>query len=113
MFYAMNRFNVPLSQNAAFEARWLNRESKLHDFEGFVEFNLLKGPESDGERLYISHTIWVSEAHFQLWLKSLSFKEAHARSKPSADAEAQPKMISRNSFEMLESVQRLLPKVTA
>lgn len=113
MFYAMNRFDIPLEHCTAFENRWLERDSRLHEFEGFIEFNLLKGPEADGERLYVSHTIWRSEADFQAWLKSPRFKEAHQRPKPAEAASVTPRMISRNKFEALTSVQRITNEVEA
>lgn len=79
MFIAMNRFTVPLENAAAFEALWLGRNSQLHELEGFVEFHMLKGPEEDGQRLYASHTVWESEAHFQGWTRSAQFRAAHVK----------------------------------
>lgn len=112
MFYAMNRFEVPLDQAPAFERRWLERDSRLHEFDGFVEFNLLKGPEANELRIYISHTIWRSEADFQVWLKSPRFKEAHKRPQEERSAD-NPAMVARSQFEMLTSIQRVLPEVQA
>ncbi|NYS26087.1 antibiotic biosynthesis monooxygenase [Rhodobacteraceae bacterium 2376] len=79
MFIAMNRFTVPLENAEAFEALWLGRESHLDRMAGFVEFHMLKGPEADGMRLYASHTVWESEAHFRAWTRSDEFRAAHAR----------------------------------
>lgn len=112
MFYAMNRFEVPLDHCEAFEARWLGRDSKLPDFDGFVEFNLLRGDDQDGWRRYVSHTIWQSEAHFTAWLKSPSFGQAHRR--PAAEGAEQvtpaPQRQVKNQFEALRSIQRVLPR---
>ncbi|MEL6991480.1 MAG: antibiotic biosynthesis monooxygenase, partial [Pseudomonadota bacterium] len=62
MFIAMNRFTVTKENEEAFEALWLGRDSFLQTMDGFVEFQMLKGPEAeDGTRLYASHTVWTSE----------------------------------------------------
>lgn len=79
MYIAMNRFTVPLENAEAFEALWLGRDSHLAGLPGFVEFHMLKGPESDGHRLYSSHTVWASEADFVAWTKSDAFRAAHAQ----------------------------------
>ncbi|MFD0860487.1 antibiotic biosynthesis monooxygenase family protein [Roseovarius aquimarinus] len=79
MYLAMNRFTVPLENAAAFEELWLGRESHLEAMDGFVSFHMLKGPEDDGRRLYASHTVWASEAHFRAWTTSEEFRAAHAR----------------------------------
>jgi heme-degrading monooxygenase HmoA len=79
MYLAMNRFTVPLENAEEFEALWLNRESRLHELPGFVEFHMLKGPEDDGHRLYASHTVWESEETFRAWTTSDQFRASHAR----------------------------------
>ena len=61
MFIAMNRFKVLKDATAEFEAVWLNRESYLHELDGFVEFHMLCGPERDDHVLYSSHTVWSSK----------------------------------------------------
>lgn len=77
MYIAMNRFTVPTENAEAFEELWLGRDSYLHENEGFVEFQMLRGPEEDGKVLYASHTVWESEAHFVAWTRSEQFREAH------------------------------------
>ncbi|WP_240768771.1 antibiotic biosynthesis monooxygenase family protein [Paracoccus liaowanqingii] len=57
MFLAMNRFTVTVENAADIEALWLGRDSRLHEMDGFVEFDMLKAPEEDGHRLYASHTV--------------------------------------------------------
>ncbi|MFN4102448.1 MAG: antibiotic biosynthesis monooxygenase family protein [Pararhodobacter sp.] len=79
MYLAMNRFTVPLENAEEFEALWLNRESRLHEMPGFVEFHMLKGAEEDGHRLYASHTVWASEEAFRGWTTSDQFRASHAR----------------------------------
>ncbi len=77
MYIAMNRFTVPSGNAEAFEDLWLGRDSHLKGLPGFVEFHMLKGPETDGRILYSSHTVWESEDHFAGWTKSEAFRAAH------------------------------------
>lgn len=77
MYIAMNRFRVRPENAEAFEALWLNRDSHLKDMDGFVEFHMLKGPETDGTILYSSHTVWASEDAFAAWTRSAAFRAAH------------------------------------
>ncbi|WP_371424246.1 antibiotic biosynthesis monooxygenase [Tardiphaga sp.] len=79
MFIAMNRFQVKLGSEAAFENIWANRESYLSELPGFIEFSLLKGPVAEDHTLYSSHTVWASKADFEGWTKSEQFRKAHAR----------------------------------
>lgn len=101
MFVAMNRFRVNKGQEADFEAVWRNRDSQLHELEGFKTFNLLKGPESeDGETvLYASHTIWASKENFIAWTKSEQFRNAHKNAGQNKGLYAGPPQ-----FEGFESV---------
>ena len=74
----MNRFKVSAANAEAFEALWRGRDSFLKDMEGFVEFHMLKGPQSeDGICLYASHTVWSSEEAFRAWTRSDAFRAAH------------------------------------
>ena len=77
MFIAMNRFQVKLGAEQAFETVWATRESYLGKMPGFVEFHLLKGPETDDHTLYASHTVWQSKAAFEAWTRSEAFRQAH------------------------------------
>lgn len=77
MYLTMNRFKVRADKTQEFEARWEGGQKYLDDAPGFVEFHLLKGPQSDGQVLYASHTIWTDQASFQSWTKSDAFKQAH------------------------------------
>jgi heme-degrading monooxygenase HmoA len=79
MFIAMNRFQVKIGSEAAFETVWRTRESYLSNMAGFVEFHLLKGPVAEDHTLYSSHTVWVDKAAFEAWTKSEEFRRAHAR----------------------------------
>lgn len=77
MFIAMNRFQVKLGSEADFEAVWLGRDTHLGKVPGFVSFQLLRGPERDGHRLYASHSLWRSQAAFEAWTRSEAFRLAH------------------------------------
>ena len=78
MYIAMNRFKVARGSEADFEAVWRNRDRRLGEVPGFVEFRLLKGPEQDDHTLFASHTIWRSHDDFVAWTKSQHFRDAHA-----------------------------------
>lgn len=84
MYLAMNRFTVPTRNAVAFEALWLERDSRLKEMEGFVEFHMLKGPEVDGRIVYASHTVWASEEAFRGWTKSDAFRNSHKGAKQTA-----------------------------
>ncbi|GFE64683.1 antibiotic biosynthesis monooxygenase family protein [Litoreibacter roseus] len=78
MYIAMNRFTVARENEQAFEDLWLGRDSHLKGMDGFVEFQMLKGPEGEDEtRLYASHTVWSSEETFRAWTRSDAFRAAH------------------------------------
>lgn len=79
MFIAMNRFRVAKGSEGDFEQVWLFRDSHLDKVPGFIEFRLLKGPESEDHTLYASHTVWQSRAVFEAWTKSEAFRAAHQR----------------------------------
>src|SRR5690554_1629296 len=76
MYVAMNRFKVRRGSEEDFEAVWKNRNSSLHEMQGFKSFHLLKGPvnEDEGYTLYASHTIWRSHDDFVAWTKSQNFR---------------------------------------
>ena len=58
MFIAMNRFRVAKGSEAAFEQVWLSRDSHLDKVPGFVEFHLLKGPETEeSHALRLTHCL--------------------------------------------------------
>lgn len=77
MYIAMNRFKVALGSESAFEEIWKSRDSRLQDVPGFVDFKLLKGPQSEDHVLYASHTIWKDHEAFTDWTKSEHFRAAH------------------------------------
>lgn len=76
-FIAMNNFQVATDQAAQFEERWRRRRSFLQDVPGFVQFQLLRGANQDGQIHYASHSIWASKQAFDAWTQSESFVQAH------------------------------------
>lgn len=77
MYIAMNRFQIILGKEVAFENIWRGRDSKLSGVPGFNTFNLIRGDTKDDFTLYASHTTWNSKDAFIAWTKSESFREAH------------------------------------
>lgn len=90
MFIAMNRFRVKKGSESEFETVWRTRDSHLEDVPGFVEFQLLRGPEHDDHTLYASHTIWAGKADFEAWTQSEAFRKAHAQAGGTRDLYAGP-----------------------
>ncbi|MFZ0125349.1 MAG: antibiotic biosynthesis monooxygenase [Xanthobacteraceae bacterium] len=107
MFIAMNRFRVRKGSEDAFEEVWLNRDTHLEKVPGFVEFHLLKGPQTDDYTLYASHSVWRSRAAFEAWTKSDAFRAAHNRA-----GENKPLYLDHPQFEGFEVKQTLRTGVT-
>ncbi len=101
MFIAMNRFRIIKGEEAEFERIWAERETHLDEVPGFVEFCLLRGPEAEDHTLFVSHTIWESEKHFEGWTKSDAFRKAHAK----AGASRKDIYMGPPQFEGFKSVQ--------
>lgn len=77
MYIAMNRFKIVQGEEDAFQKVWEERDSRLEEVPGFVEFRLLKGPKEEDHTLFASHTIWKDHAAFEAWTKSEAFRRAH------------------------------------
>lgn len=77
MYIAMNRFKVMRGMEEEFETVWKNRERRLHELPGYLEFHMLKGEAAEDHTLYASHTVWESYDHFIAWTKSEAFVQAH------------------------------------
>ncbi len=101
MFIAMNRFRIIKGEEAEFERIWAERDTHLNEVPGFVEFHLLRGPEKDDHTLFVSHTIWESEKHFEGWTKSDAFRKAHAK----AGGSRKDIYMGPPQFEGFEAVQ--------
>lgn len=105
MYLAMNRFTVPSENAAAFEELWLGRESHLNDMAGFVDFHMLRGPETDGTVLYASHTVWESEDAFAAWTRSEQFRAAHKGA-----GQTTKLYVGHPNFEGFTSIQNISAK---
>jgi heme-degrading monooxygenase HmoA len=81
VYIAMNRFRIARGREETFEELWRKRESYLDEVPGFRDFHLLRGPSSDEETLYASHSVWESAEAFEAWTQSESFKKAHAQAR--------------------------------
>lgn len=104
MYIAMNRFKVSKETANEFEKLWNERDSYLHELEGFEGFHLLKGPEREDHILYASHTIWRSHADFVAWTKSEQFRKAHARA---GEGTIRPLYLGHPEFEGFAAVQEV------
>lgn len=104
MYIAMNRFKVTKETAAAFEQLWRQRESYLHELDGFEGFHLLRGPERDDHILYASHTQWRSYADFLAWTKSEQFRKAHANA---GNSSIKPLYLGHPEFEGFFAVQEV------
>lgn len=100
MFVAMNRFKVVKGEEAAFEAVWTGRDSRLKEVPGFVDFKLLRGPEKADHTLYCSHSIWADKESFLAWTRSEQFRHAHRDA-----GEAKPLYLAAPEFEGFEAVE--------
>jgi len=81
VYIAMNRFRIAPGAEETFERLWRERESHLDGVPGFREFHLLRGPTSEDETLYASHSVWDSREAFEAWTESDSFRKAHAQAR--------------------------------
>ncbi|MEQ8823327.1 MAG: antibiotic biosynthesis monooxygenase [Filomicrobium sp.] len=104
MYIAMNRFKVAKDRADDFETLWNERESYLHELEGFEGFHLLRGPEHDDYILYASHTVWNRYEDFEAWTTSEQFRKAHSRA---GGSEIRPLYLGHPEFEGFLAVQEV------
>ena len=77
MFLAMNRFRIARGKEDDFVQHWRDRNSYLDQVPGFQGFHLLRGASADDHTLFVSHSVWESEAAFAAWTQSEAFRKAH------------------------------------
>lgn len=106
MYIAMNRFKVGKATATEFERLWSQRESYLHELDGFEGFKLLRGPEHDDFVLYASHTVWRSYDDFIAWTKSEQFRKAHANA---GNSSIRDLYMGAPEFEGFEVIQAIGP----
>lgn len=104
MFIAMNRFRVTRGREEEFERMWKDRETNLPGLPGFIAFHLLRGPSTDEQTLFASHTMWASKQHFEDWTQSEAFRRAHGGARSSAGLYLGPPQ-----FEGFDVVQEITP----
>lgn len=103
MYIAMNRFQVKLGSEQAFETMWATRESYLNTVPGFQGFHLLKGAVAEDHTLYSTHTTFASKSAFEDWTKSEQFRKSHARA---SNASSAPSLyLGHPKFEGFEIIQ--------
>ena len=104
MYIAMNRFQVLLGHEQAFEDVWLGRDTHLDGTPGFVAFHLLRGPKAKDHTLYSSHTVWRSRDDFEAWTRSEAFRAAHKGA-----GDNKPLYLGHPTFEGFEVIQEVTP----
>ncbi|MEM7774915.1 MAG: antibiotic biosynthesis monooxygenase [Pseudomonadota bacterium] len=104
MYIAMNRFKVAKDLAEDFETLWTQRESFLHEMDGFAGFHLLRGPEKGDHVLYASHTVWRDYQAFEAWTKSEQFRKAHANA---GSGSIRPLYLGHPEFEGFTAVQEV------
>ncbi len=102
MYLAMNRFKVLKDRTEDFEQMWHGRDSELPTLDGFVEFRLLIGPETEDHILYSSHTFWETEENFVAWTKSEAFRNSHSRKR---SGKSGPMTMGHPTFEGFKTIQ--------
>jgi heme-degrading monooxygenase HmoA len=70
----MNVVSVQDGRTDEFERTFHDRNSHLDGVEGFLQFQLLRRDETDE---YSVVTLWESEEHFEEWVASDRFFDAH------------------------------------
>ena len=102
MYVAMNHFRIAAGRGDEFEEIWRRRESHLEGVPGFREFHLLRGePGDDGVIPFASHSVWESQAAFQDWTQSESFRKAHSRGRtPEGLVLGPPRFVGWSAVEL-------------
>ena len=81
MFIAINRLKVKKGRGQELVQRF-EQSHGLSESPGFLSFQLLQrvwAPHGEGDHEeFLAMTQWMSQMHFQDWLKSDAFKHAHA-----------------------------------
>lgn len=85
MYIAMNRFRIALGREQEFIKIWKERETHLDAVPGFKEFHLLHGPSDEQGTLFVSHSVWESQAAFTAWTESEAFRKAHSQASSAKD----------------------------
>ena len=71
-YIAMNRFKIVKGHEADFEEIWKTRNTYLDGSPGFIEFNLLRGPEREDHVLYGKPMRVPANAGTSIWVIPIS-----------------------------------------
>lgn len=75
MIVVQNRIPVKAEYREKFEKMFVERSSHLGEFPGFIRNEVMRPVKGDE---YIVMTHWESMEHFQKWMDSDAFKQAHS-----------------------------------
>ena len=79
MVVVTNRIPVAKGHEAEFEERVRNRAGLIDQEPGFIRNEVLRPIKGE---YYLVKTYWRSQADFERWTKSASFRQAHSRRPP-------------------------------
>ncbi len=79
MVVVTNRIPVAKGHEADFEERFRNRAGLIDTEPGFIRNEILRPIKGD---YYLVKTYWRSQADFEHWTRSDSFRQAHANRPP-------------------------------
>ena len=79
MVVVTNRIPVTKGHEADFEERFRNRAGLIDKEPGFIRNEILRPIKGD---FYLVKTYWRSQADFERWTKSDSFRQAHSNRPP-------------------------------
>ena len=102
MYCVINHIRVTPTHRGDFEARFRASLAHLEGVEGIVGVQVWRPAHDDADASYPSdaymvQTLWESEAAFQAWVGSPSFRASHREPMPDA-WRAGPAMMSRHEL---------------
>lgn len=77
MFIAINTISCSENYKDRFEELMLTRAKQVDTMPGFINMEVLKPQDKEGDYLIISH--WESEEQFKQWARSPEFSQGHNR----------------------------------
>ncbi len=95
MIVAANRVPIAKGHEQEFEKRFERRLGAVDKMPGFIRNEILRPIMGD---YYIIMTYWESQAAFEAWTQSESFRQAHANPAP------KEMFAGQNVFEMHEVI---------
>jgi heme-degrading monooxygenase HmoA len=95
MIVTANRVSITKGYEQEFEKRFEQRLGAVDQMPGFIRNEVLRPLQGD---CYVVLTYWESEAAFEAWMQSESFKQAHSKPAP------KEMFAGRSVFEMHEVI---------